>query len=249
MSRLRSLGPLVLLLALAGCRAVVGPPEGAVDRREVYQAIANALPRADFGWGDPPGVVRLAASVKREGGGAPLPPLKADEHGFRVRYAVYRPRCVDIPYAAIEEVAYEYRPLPNVLFAALLVLPLQIGRATVVFDANRVPGLVEQVKKDLRRLEAVGREVGLGGPWAHAQEIKWKIASDAEAYGTGRLALHFDFPAGVPAWIPFRGRAGRVAEAFAWAAAHPDAPPLPDDVPDRGAAEAAASAEAAEGGS
>ena len=53
------------LVGLTGCRTVVESPGDDVDRRATYQAIADALPEASFGWGDPPGIVGIAASVKQ----------------------------------------------------------------------------------------------------------------------------------------------------------------------------------------
>jgi hypothetical protein len=222
--------PLLLaLLALAGCRTVVEAPEGEVDRRALYQAIANALPEAEFGWGEPPAIAEMSASAKAEEKPPEPQALKATERGFRVRYQAYRTRTAWIPYEAIEEVSYAWDAMPNALFAALIVVPYQVGRCTVVFDATQVEGLLDRLNADVARLESISREIGMGGPWSHAQEVKWKIEDDAAAYGQGRLAVHFNLGSGVPAWIPYGGASKDLAEAFAWAAANPDAEELPDE--------------------
>ena len=218
------------LLPLAGCHTVVEAPTD-VDRRDIYQRIANALPESSFGWGTPPGIATMSASARAEG--PPLEPeaLKANEEGFRIRYQVYRVRTAWIPYSALHEVSTSWNVVPNAFFAPLLIVPLQSVRATVVFDANQVPGLITHIKSDIERLESISREIGLGGPWSHAQTVKWKIEDDALLYGQGMLSLHFDFISGVPAWIPYAGKAGRVAEAFAWAKEHPDEPELEAEEP------------------
>lgn len=210
------------LAALSGCRTVAEPPADA-EARAMYQQVANALPRASFGWGTPPGIVDLAASTKAEGPApAPEQPL-ANERGVRLVVEVLRPRNVTIPYAAIEQVTYGWRPLPNALLAPLLVVPLQVVRATVVFDASQVDGFLASIEHEVRRLEALSREVGMGGPWSHAQDVKAKLADDAADYGANRVSLHFDYVVPIPAAIPYRTPARRTAEAFAWCAAHPDA--------------------------
>ncbi|MCO5168457.1 MAG: hypothetical protein M9894_19120 [Planctomycetes bacterium] len=220
-----------LAALLCGCRTTATPPEGAVESREMYQAVANALPRASFGWGSPPGVVGLAASTKAEGPApAPEPPL-ANARGVRVVVEVYRPRSVTIPFAAVEQVTYAWRTLPNALLAPLLVVPLQAVRATVVFDARQVDGFLPALERDIARLEAISREVGMGGPWGHAQGVKAKLADDAAEYGPGRVAMHFDYFVPLPAAIPYRTPARRTAEAFAWCAAQAARPPAPAEAP------------------
>lgn len=207
---------------LSGCRTVAEPPTDA-EPRAMYQQVANALPRASFGWGTPPGIVELAASTKAEGpAAAPEQPL-ANERGVRLVVEVLRPRNVTIPYGAIEQVTYGWKPFPNALLAPLLIVPLQVVRATVVFDAAKVDGFLPAIDHEVRRLEALSREVGMGGPWSHAQDVKAKLADDAAEYGAGRVSLHFDYVVPVPAAIPFRTPARRTAEAFAWCAAHPAA--------------------------
>lgn len=214
---------LAALALLTGCRTVAEPPPDA-EPRAMYQQVANALPRASFGWGSPPGIVDLAASSRAEGPApAPEPPV-ANERGVRLIVEVLRPRNVTIPYAAIEQVTYGWRPLPNALLSPLLVVPLQLVRATVVFDAAKVDGFLASIDDDVRRLEAISREVNMGGPWSHAQDVKAKLAADAAEYGPGRVSLHFDYAVPVPAAIPYRTPARRTAEAFAWCAAHADAP-------------------------
>lgn len=223
-SRARRVAPALALVALAaGCRTPAEPPPDA-EPRAMYQEVANALPRASFGWGTPPGVVHLAASARAEGP-APVPeqPL-ANERGVRLVIEVHRPRNVTIPYAAIEQVTYGWKPFPNALLAPLLVVPLQVVRTTVVFDATEVEGFLPSIEREVARLEALSREVGMGGPWSHAQDVRAKLAGDAAEYGAGRVALYFDYVVPVPAAIPYHAPARRTAEAFAWCAAHPDAP-------------------------
>ena len=122
MNRPRALA-LLLLPALLGCRTVAEPPSK-VNRRQVYQTIADALPRARFGWGSPPGIVSLAPSVKREGP-AKLPKLRCDESGFLIHYEGYRPRSVWIPYRAISQASWGWKPIPNVFLAPLVFLYLR----------------------------------------------------------------------------------------------------------------------------
>ena len=115
----------LLLLALAGCRTVVEAPAGEVDRRAVYQQIADALPEATFDWGSPPGIVEMSASARAEGPAPEPMPLLATERGFRLRYQVYRTHTIWVPYRALREVSTSWEPFPNVLFCLLPVLPLQ----------------------------------------------------------------------------------------------------------------------------
>lgn len=221
-------GPLllvVLLAPLAGCRTVVGPPETAPEPRAAYQQVANQLPRASFGWGEPPGIVAFAASVKRSKPGV-LEPLKADERGFRIHFSTWQPGQAWIPYSALREVSYAWKPLPNVLLAPLLIVPLQGVRLTVVFDAGQVPGLLGQLEADARRLEQIAREVGSGGPYSFAQAIRGKVEDDAAEHGPGLLGLHFDYLVPVPAWLPVGGPARRAGEAFVWCREHPEEPRL-----------------------
>lgn len=218
---------LLALLATHGCAATPVPaPAGDVDRRAVYQQIANVLPRAHFGWGEPPGVIEMAASTRADGPPPTPPPLIANERGFRVVAHVYRPRDAWIPYDAIEAVTSEWSAMPNVLFAALPVLPLQARRLTVVFDAAQVPSLRENLLADAKRLEAISRETGVAGPWVFAQQVRAELEAAEATHGPGRMALHIDFMVPIPAVIPWRGEDWRTGEAFAWAAANPNAPEL-----------------------
>jgi hypothetical protein len=228
-SRPSSLLALAALLALAsGCRTPAEVPQD-VEPRAMYQAVANALPRASFGWGTPPGIVSMSASAKAEGA-APEPEQPvANERQFRLIVEVYRARNVSIPYGAIEQVHYGWRPFPNALLAPLLIVPLQLVRATVVFDGAKVQGFLSSVEHDITRLEQISREIGLGGPWSHAQDVKEKLADDAAEYGPGRVSVHFDYLMPIPAAFPMRTRARETAEAFAWCQANPTPPPAPAD--------------------
>lgn len=230
---MRSIACLLALLTLSGCRTVVEAPDDLDDdaRRVVYQTIADALPQASFGWGDPPGIVGIAASVKRE---LPWPEpqrLHATERGFRIHYEVYRPRDVWIPYEAITEVAHRWLPFPNVVLIPFLIVPLEGVQTQVVIDCAKVPGLFDQILSDCDRLESISHEVGMGGPWSHAQDVKSALNASAADHGQGTVVLEFDFMTTMFPWIPTGGPAEEVARAFAWAAAHPDAPTLPDDEP------------------
>jgi hypothetical protein len=218
---------LVLLLASVGltaCTAPVAAPEPA-EPREVYQRVADALPRASWGWGTTPGIVTYSASYKREGPPSEPEPLSCNESGFRVHMELYRPRAVWIPYEAIEQVLLGWKPFPNVLLAPLLIVPVQAQRVTVVVDATKVSGLLDGIESDCHRLEAVSREVGMGGPWSFAQDVRGKVRDDAADYGAGKLALYFDALVMCPAEIPYAGRALPIAQAFAWVQAHPTPPP------------------------
>lgn len=220
------------LLAAHGCAAAPVPaPAGDVERRALYQQIANALPRAHFGWGDPPGVIEMAASTRADGPAPGPPPLTANERGFRVVAHVYRPREVWVPYGAIVAVTSEWSALPNALFVALPVLPLQARRLSVVFDAAQVPGLREDLLADAQRLEAISRETGVAGPWVFAQQVRAELEAAEATHGPGRMALYFDFMVPIPAVVPWRGEDWRTGEAFAWAAAHPNAPELEPAAP------------------
>lgn len=219
---------LTLVALAAGCRTPAEVPQD-VEPRAMYQAIANALPRASFGWGTPPGIVSMSASAKAEGE-APEPEQPvANERQFRLIVEVYRARNVSIPYGAIEQVHYGWRPFPNALLAPLLIVPLQLVRATVVFDGAKVQGFLSSVEHDITRLEQISREIGLGGPWSHAQDVKQKLADDAAEYGPGRVSVYFDYLVPIPAAFPMRSRARLTAEAFAWCQANPTPPPAPAD--------------------
>lgn len=226
----RNLSMIALALLLAGCHTVAEAPADAAPR-DMYQQVANALPRADFGWGTPPGVIELTPSMKALGP-APAPePVTANEQGFHVVVEVVRPRTVRIPYGAIADVWYGWRPLPNALLAPLLVLPLQLVSATVVVDGAKVDGFLDGLDRDVRHLEALSRELGMGGPWTHAQDVKAKLADDAAAYGAGHVSLEFTYVVPLPSAFPFRSPARRTAEAFAWCKAHPSEKVQPNAAP------------------
>lgn len=216
---------LLLLLLLAGCSEIVHAPDDA-DPMEMYHLIAQSLPRADFGWGSPPGMVTLSASARRERAMPELRPLLAREEGFILHYTAYRPRSVWIPYTALREARWSWKPLPNAILAPLIFLPFQVSRATIVIDAREAHGLLQHLERDIQRLEQISREVGLGGPWSHAQDVKAKLAADRKAYGPGRISVHFDYLVPVPAAFPVAGEAEDVAEAYAWAQAHPEEPDI-----------------------
>lgn len=232
-SRTLSLAPL-LAFALAGCTHVAVPPAEVPDRREIYQAIADALPRASLGIGESPAVVEMAASVRAEPKPPEPEPLRCNERGFMIHYSAFRPRAQWIPYAALRRAEWSWVGWPNAVLAPLLVVPLQLARATIVVDLRAVPGFLERLQADVRRLEQVSRELGLGGPWSHANHIKWKLEDDAALHGAGCLAIYLDYWVPVPAWLPVPGRARATAEAFAWVQAHPDEPVLEDE-PEKGA--------------
>jgi len=213
---------LAIPLLLLGCASECAPLEDPVEPRAVLQQIANALPRASFGWGEAPGLVEMAASTRAEGERPKPQPLKATEDGFRVIVNVYRPRAIWIPYEAVKSTHYSWRPFPNALVAPLLILPWQVVRTTLVLDRKAIGGFDEAIARDTERLEAVSRETGLGGPWSHAQGVKNKILDDEDAHGAGSITLHFEYSEPVPAWFPIGGRAEELGSAFAWIAAHPD---------------------------
>lgn len=219
------------LLLVAGCATPAAPPPEPVEARAMFQRIANELPRADLGLGTPPGVVEYSASAKAEGKAPEPEPLKATERGFAVRVHVYRPRTVTIPYAAIDAVTYGWRPIPNAVLAPLLIVPLQRVGVTVVVDGAKVSGLLDQIERECVRLEAVSREIGLGGPWSHAQDVRAKLQGDAAAHGPGRITIELDRFVPVPAWFPRGGAVSDVAAAFEWARLHPTVtlPPKPEE--------------------
>lgn len=216
----RNLSILGLAVLLAGCHTAPDVPQEVVAR-DMYQQVANALPRADFGWGTPPGVIEMTPSMKREGPAAAPDPVTANEQGFEVVLEVVRPRTVRIPYAAIREVWYGWRPLPNALLAPLIVLPLQLVSATVVFDGSKVDGFLDGIERDIARLESLSRELGMGGPWSHAQDVKAKLQRDAAAHGAHHVSLEFTYVVPLPSAFPYRTPARLTAEAFAWCQAHP----------------------------
>ncbi|MCA8926292.1 MAG: hypothetical protein KDD82_31080 [Planctomycetes bacterium] len=213
----------VVCLAFAGCRTVVETPPAADDpaaRAQVYQRIADSLPDADLGLGYPPAIVDMTASARAEGPAPEPPPLRCNEQGFQVHFRVYRPRALWIPYSALEEISYRWKPFPNVVLAPLLIVPLQAVETTLVIDARGL-GVLDKIEADCTRLERVSREVGLGGAAAHADGVRWKLEEDAANYGPGRLVMTFDYLVPYPAWIPVGGPARETAEAYAWARAHP----------------------------
>jgi hypothetical protein len=215
---------LAIVLLAAGCRTTATAPEG-VEPRQMYQTVANVLPEADLGWGTPPSVIHMTARSRAEGPAPEPEPLSANERGFKVFVEVFDPRTVTIPYAAIQQVFYEWSAIPNALLLPFLVLPLQGARATVVFDARQVHGFLDGVERECERLEAVTRATGLGGAYGHAQGVREKLKDDAREFGDGMVSLHFDSLNPVPAVIPYAGRARTIAEAFAWCAAHPEEGP------------------------
>ena len=217
---MRNLSILAVLVALAGCHTAPEVPTDAVAR-DMYQQVANALPRADFGWGTPPGVIEMTPSMKREGAAPPPDPVTANEQGFHIVVEVVRPRTVRVPYSAISDVWYGWRPLPNAFLAPLLVVPLQLVTATVVFDGSKVDGFLDGIDRDVTRLELLSRELGMGGPWTHAQDVKAKLADDAAEYGEHHVSIEFTYVVPLPAAIPYRTPARLTAEAFAWCKAHP----------------------------
>lgn len=220
----RAFIPLLFLLSLAcaGCATEVSAPEGELEPREVFQRLANALPRASFGWGETSGLVEMAASTRAEGARPQRPEVKATEDGFRLVIDVYRPRAVWIPYEAIKSARYEWKTFPNVLIVPFLIVPWQVVRATIVLDRGAIGGFDEALERDAKRLESISRETGLGGPWSHAQNVRGKILDDEAEFGPGTLAVYFDYSEPVPPWFPIGGRARDLAADFAWAAAHPD---------------------------
>lgn len=222
----------LLLPLLAGCRTPVEAPAEA-EPRVMFQRIADQLPRASWGWGEPPGVVTYSASEKAAGPVAEPEQPKATERGFSLVLEVLRPRTVTIPYSSIDAVYVGWRAMPNAILAPLLIVPFQRVGVTVVIDGTKVPNLLDGIERDCVRLEQISREVGMGGPWSHAQDVREKLRQDAAEHGAGRLELRFDRGSAVPAWFPRHGACEEDAQAFAWAAKHPDVvlPETPKDEP------------------
>ncbi len=214
---------LAFCVLLAGCRSA---PD-AVDMKpeQAYQTVANNLPRADFGWGSPSGLAELAASSRRD---RPAEPpqieIKCDERSMRLVVDVFRPRGFAIPYTAIEDVTYTYNLFPNLLFCFIFPF-FQMSEARVVFDARKVTGFHEHVLGECDRLEAISREVGMGGPYEHGQAVRRKLQADAQEFGEGRVSLHFTYSAPIPPFIPYTAPARRAAEAFHWVKTHPNETP------------------------
>lgn len=214
---------LALVLLLAGCRTAATVPENAKGE-EIYQTIANQLPKADLGFGDPPAIARMAASERgREDPDPSRLQPSCNERSFTIVVEVHRPRLFTVPYSALEGASYAWNAFPNLLFC--FVFPFfQTTEATVVFDARKVPGLLDHIRGECDRLEDIAREVGFGGPYDHAMFVRRKLLDDAREFGEGRLSLTFGYAAPVPPFIPFTGRARSTAEAFEWARAHPSEP-------------------------
>ncbi len=193
--------------------------------RDVYQEVANELPRADFGWGTPSSLAEMAASsrVDRPSDLDRPPDLSCDERSMRVVVDVFRPRVFTIPYAALVDVTYTYSLFPNLLFCVVFPF-LQLSEARLVFDGTKVTGFFEHLKGECDRLDNISREVGMGGPYEHAAAVRQKIADDAMDFGQGKVSLHFSYATPLPPWIPWTARARRAAEAFAWVKEHPSEP-------------------------
>lgn len=206
------------LVLLSGCSTVVEKSEEQWKPERAYQTIANALPDADLGFGDAPGMIDMAPSMRREG-----PPPKEDlrvwtnETEFRIRVEVLRPRILVVPYSAIEKLSARWLPFPDVPLAIPIVLPLQLTETTVVIDARKLPGFFESVSSECDRLERLAGETQVSSPWYHAQEIRSKIADDARAYGEGRVSIGFTHWSICPAWLPWLEPSRHLADAFAWA--------------------------------
>ena len=235
--RLLQLFLLPCALVAGGCATEVAAPEGEVEARQVFQRIANALPRASFGWGETSGLVEMAASTRAEGPRPQPPELKATEDGFRLVVDVYRPRGIWVPYQAIRSARYEWKVFPNALVVPFVVIPWQVVRATIVLDRGAIQGFDQALERDAKRLEAISRETGLGGPWSHAQNVRGKVLDDEDEFGPGSLAIYFDYSEPMLPWIPIGGRAEDLAGDFAWAAAHPgvELPPREEEAPAEGA--------------
>jgi len=207
---------LALLLLAAGCRSA---PE-AVDMKpeEAYQAIANTLPRADFGWGAPSGLAELAASSRadRPREEAPLE-LVCDEKGMKVVVDVFRPRLFSLSYGSITDVSYTYELFPNLLFCFIFPF-VQSSEARVVFSVDQ--SFFAHVESECQRLEAISREVGMSGPWEHAQAVRRKLQEDRENFGEGKVSLHFSYVSPIPPFVPYTAPARHAAEAYEWARTH-----------------------------
>lgn len=214
------LAALVVLAALAGCAAPVTQSELEWTPERAYQTIANALPDADAGFGEAP-PPDLAPSVRAEGPRAPED-LKvfANEGSFRIRVELLRARVIEVPYAAIDRIDARWCPFPDVLFAALLVVPLQATEARIVFDARKIPGLLGQIERACDRLERLSGETSIASFYYHADRIRRKIRDDARELGDGRISVAFVSWSPVPSWIPYLGPSRRLGDAFAWAREH-----------------------------
>jgi hypothetical protein len=211
------------LASTAGCRSA--PDAVDMSPREAYQEIANNLPRADFGWGAPSGLAEMAASSRQDRPRDQDPiDLTCNETSMRVVVEVFRPRVVSVPFSAIEDVSYTYSLFPNLAFC--LIFPfLQLSDTRVVFDARKIGSFFESVEAECDRLEHISAEVGMGGPYEHAQQVREKLKADAAEFGEGRVSLHFSYTTPCPPWIPLTARARRTAEAFQWVKLHPSEPP------------------------
>jgi hypothetical protein len=218
-------GALILFVAIAatGCRSAPEVPDWKPE--QAYQTVANQLPRADFGWGEPPAIARMAASERKNRPAEPPPPpeILCNEAGFKLVVEVLYPRVFTISYDAIEDVSYTYCPFPNLIFCVVFPF-VQVSEMRVVFDARKVPGFLDHVQGECDRLVAIGREVGFGGPYAHAEGVLEKLKDDAAAFGEGRVSVAFTYTTPVPPWIPYTAEARHAAEAFAWVKAHPHEP-------------------------
>jgi hypothetical protein len=208
----------VLGLLASGCSTTIEKSEIDWKAERAYQAIANALPDADVGFGTAPtGILAMAASTRDEV--APKEDLSVftNEEAFKIRLELLRPRLVRVPYTAVERVQVSWLPFPNVLLALPLILPLQANEARVVFDARKIPGLLEEIQSDCDRLERLSGQAAVATPYYHAQQIREKMREDAELFGEGRLSITFIEWTPVPAWLPWLNKVRRLASAFVWA--------------------------------
>lgn len=205
---------IALAVALTGCRSTIAGP-GEVNGDRAYQTIANALPDADFGFGDAPAVVDMAPSVRREG-----PPPKPDmtvscnDETFTVRVELFRPGTLKVPYEAIESIHARWLPFPNIVFAIPIVLPLQAIETVVVLDTAKLPGFIDRCLQDAERLERLSGEIAIAAPYYHGQQIRTKLKDDRAEWGEGRVSLGFVRWVPVPPWIPYLGPAERLGQAF-----------------------------------
>jgi hypothetical protein len=94
-------------------------------------------------------------------------------------------------------------------------------KTTVVVDGTKVDGFLDGIERDVAHLEALSRELRMGGPWTHAQDVKAKLADDAAEYGPGHVSIEFSYVVPLPAAFPYRTPARLTAEAFAWCKEHP----------------------------